>query len=184
MPEENVRADRLGGRATRRNIGGRDLTGEGDIDYKYISADNHIDLVWYPHDIIQSRIEPEFREKAPKVVESPQGHSVAVGRRHPRVRRRRQGLGDSRQAVPAHRGRGGPAAAVRPGDTAPSHGHRRVLRGRLLRKHAQVGVQGQGAGEGGLPGVQRLGGGAVLLLAGPADRAAVAARSLPRDVRC
>ncbi len=77
MPEENVRPDRLGGRATRRNIGGRDLTGKGDIDYKYISADNHIDLVWYPHDIIQSRIEPEFREKAPKVVESHKGTAWA-----------------------------------------------------------------------------------------------------------
>ena len=40
MPEENVRADRLGGRARRRNIGGRDLHAGGDIEYKYISADN------------------------------------------------------------------------------------------------------------------------------------------------
>ena len=73
MPEENVRADRLGGTARRRNTGTRELRVGAEVDYKYISADNHIDLVWYPRDIIQSRISSKYRDKAPKVVESPKG---------------------------------------------------------------------------------------------------------------
>ena len=82
---------------------GATCTPAGSVDYKYISADNHIDLIWYPRDIIQSRIESKFREKAPQVVESPKGTALDVGGRHPRVLRRRQGLGEARQAFPSHR---------------------------------------------------------------------------------
>ena len=73
MPEENVRADRLGGTARRRNANIREAPTGGVSEYKYISADNHIDLVWYPRDIIQSRIAAKHREAAPKVVESDKG---------------------------------------------------------------------------------------------------------------
>jgi predicted TIM-barrel fold metal-dependent hydrolase len=73
MPEENVRADKLGGTAKRRNTSMREVRSGENVDYKYISADNHIDLVWYPRDIIQSRIESKFKDRAPKIVESPKG---------------------------------------------------------------------------------------------------------------
>ena len=73
MPEENVRSDKLGGTAKRRNSSTREVRTDGDVDYQYISADNHIDLVWYPKDIIQSRISAQYKDAAPKVVESPKG---------------------------------------------------------------------------------------------------------------
>ena len=43
------------------------------VDYKYISADNHMDLLWYPKGIIQDRIPSKFKEQAPKVVETESG---------------------------------------------------------------------------------------------------------------
>ena len=73
MPEENVRADKLGGTARRRNESVREVRAGAQGAYKYISADNHIDLVWYPRDIIQSRIAGKFKDAAPKVVESDKG---------------------------------------------------------------------------------------------------------------
>lgn len=67
-----VRADRLGATAARvRGAHVRDIGGE--LKYDFNSADNHIDLLWYPKDIIQSRISPKYRDKAPKVVESSKG---------------------------------------------------------------------------------------------------------------
>ncbi len=73
MPEENVRADKLGGTARRRNDSVRETRAGDEAAYKYISADNHIDLVWYPRDVIQSRIPAKFKDAAPKVVESDKG---------------------------------------------------------------------------------------------------------------
>ena len=71
-----LREDTLGATAKRRaGTDAVDLPVEGKVDYQYMSADNHMDLVWYPKDIIQSRIAPEFREAAPKVVEADQGTS-------------------------------------------------------------------------------------------------------------
>ena len=71
-----LREDKLGATARRRR-GVEDVAipQEGAVEYRYLSADNHMDLVWYPHDIIQSRIASKFREKAPKVVEADQGTS-------------------------------------------------------------------------------------------------------------
>ena len=43
------------------------------VDYKYISTDNHMDLLWYPKGIIQDRIPSKFKEQAPKVVETERG---------------------------------------------------------------------------------------------------------------
>ncbi len=74
MVQDNsmVREDRLGGTARRRQS---EVAPAADkpVEYKYLSADNHIDLIWYPADIIQSRISPKYREHAPKVVETSKG---------------------------------------------------------------------------------------------------------------
>jgi predicted TIM-barrel fold metal-dependent hydrolase len=43
------------------------------VDYKYISADNHLDAYWLPKDLWQKRLPANMREKGPKVVETPQG---------------------------------------------------------------------------------------------------------------
>ena len=69
-----LREDALGGTARRRAESGKvERPVEGKVDYQYMSADNHMDLTWYPADIIQSRISPKYRDAAPKVVESDQG---------------------------------------------------------------------------------------------------------------
>jgi len=41
--------------------------------YKYVSADNHLDLLWVPKDAWQSRVAARFKEAAPKVVETDDG---------------------------------------------------------------------------------------------------------------
>ena len=71
-----LRDDRLGATA-RRRPGAEDveIPTDGKVDYQYMSADNHMDLVWYPKDIIQSRIASKYKEAAPKVVETDNGTS-------------------------------------------------------------------------------------------------------------
>ena len=69
-----LREDALGGTARRRGASPAPSSAtDGRVTYKYLSADNHMDLTWYPKDIIQSRISPKYREQAPKVVETEQG---------------------------------------------------------------------------------------------------------------
>ncbi len=43
------------------------------MNYRIISADDHIDLQWLPKDLWQKRVAPEWRERAPKVVDTPDG---------------------------------------------------------------------------------------------------------------
>jgi uncharacterized protein len=43
------------------------------MNYRIISADDHIDLQWLPEDLWQKRVAPEWRERAPKVVDTPDG---------------------------------------------------------------------------------------------------------------
>jgi predicted TIM-barrel fold metal-dependent hydrolase len=43
------------------------------MEYKYISADNHLDLLWVPKNAWQDRVATRFKEAAPKVVETDQG---------------------------------------------------------------------------------------------------------------
>lgn len=41
--------------------------------YTYISADNHLDIVWLPKNLWSDRVEPEYRDRVPQVVETDQG---------------------------------------------------------------------------------------------------------------
>jgi len=43
------------------------------MNYRIISADDHIDLQWLPKDLWQKRVAAEWRERAPKVVDAPDG---------------------------------------------------------------------------------------------------------------
>jgi uncharacterized protein len=43
------------------------------VDYRIISADDHIDLQWLPKDLWQSRVPPSWRDRAPKVVDTADG---------------------------------------------------------------------------------------------------------------
>ncbi len=43
------------------------------MNYRIISADDHIDLQWLPKDLWQKRVPAEWRERAPKVVDTPDG---------------------------------------------------------------------------------------------------------------
>lgn len=43
------------------------------MDYRIISADDHIDLQWLPKDLWQTRVPTAWRERAPKVVDTPEG---------------------------------------------------------------------------------------------------------------
>jgi predicted TIM-barrel fold metal-dependent hydrolase len=43
------------------------------VEYKYISADNHLDLLWVPKNAWQDRVAARFKEAAPKVVETDEG---------------------------------------------------------------------------------------------------------------
>jgi len=71
-----LREDRLGGTAKRRRgVEDVQIQTDGPVDYQYLSADNHMDLIWYPKDIIQSRVADKYKEAAPKVVEADQGTS-------------------------------------------------------------------------------------------------------------
>lgn len=42
-------------------------------EYRYISADQHLDLLWTPPDMWQRLVPEKFREAAPKVVDTPDG---------------------------------------------------------------------------------------------------------------
>src|SRR5512135_2719044 len=41
--------------------------------YRYNSADNHLDLVWTPRNVWQDRVAARFKDRAPRVVESEKG---------------------------------------------------------------------------------------------------------------
>jgi len=43
------------------------------VEYKYISADNHMDLRWIPRNTWQDRVAARFKDRAPRVVETPKG---------------------------------------------------------------------------------------------------------------
>ena len=43
------------------------------MEYRIISADDHIDLPWLPKDLWQKRVPAQWRERAPKVVDTPEG---------------------------------------------------------------------------------------------------------------
>jgi predicted TIM-barrel fold metal-dependent hydrolase len=43
------------------------------MNYKYISADNHLDTRWLPADLWQTRLPRHLREHGPRVVETPKG---------------------------------------------------------------------------------------------------------------
>src|SRR3989442_12231668 len=43
------------------------------MNYRIISADDHIDLQWLPKDLWQKRVPASWRARAPKVVETPEG---------------------------------------------------------------------------------------------------------------
>ena len=41
------------------------------MDYRIVSADDHIDMQWLPKDLWQKRVPAAWRERAPKVVDTP-----------------------------------------------------------------------------------------------------------------
>ena len=43
------------------------------MDYRIISADDHIDMQWLPKDLWQKRAPAAWRERAPKVVDTADG---------------------------------------------------------------------------------------------------------------
>ena len=43
------------------------------MNYRIVSADDHIDLQWLPKDLWQKRVPAQWREASPKVVETPEG---------------------------------------------------------------------------------------------------------------
>jgi len=43
------------------------------VQYKYISADNHMDLRWIPKNMWRDRVAARFKDRAPRVVETPKG---------------------------------------------------------------------------------------------------------------
>ena len=49
------------------------------MNYRIISADDHIDLQWLPKDLWQKRVSASWRARAPKVVETPEGPSWVCG---------------------------------------------------------------------------------------------------------
>ena len=49
------------------------------MDYRIISADDHIDLQWLPRDLWQTRVPASWRERAPRVVDTPEGPHWVCG---------------------------------------------------------------------------------------------------------
>jgi predicted TIM-barrel fold metal-dependent hydrolase len=47
--------------------------GSPSMDYKYISADDHLDLLWLPKDLWQDRLPARLKPQAPRVVETDKG---------------------------------------------------------------------------------------------------------------
>jgi uncharacterized protein len=43
------------------------------MDYRIVSADDHIDLQWLPKDLWQKRVPPQWRERCPRVADTPEG---------------------------------------------------------------------------------------------------------------
>jgi predicted TIM-barrel fold metal-dependent hydrolase len=43
------------------------------MDYRIVSADDHIDLQWLPKDLWQKRVPPQWCERAPKVMDTAEG---------------------------------------------------------------------------------------------------------------
>ena len=43
------------------------------MEYRIVSADDHIDMPWLPRDLWQTRVPAAWRERAPRVVETPEG---------------------------------------------------------------------------------------------------------------
>ena len=43
------------------------------MDYRIVSADDHIDLTWLPKDLWQKRVQAQWRGRAPKVVDTSDG---------------------------------------------------------------------------------------------------------------
>jgi len=43
------------------------------MNYRIISADDHIDLQWLPKDLWQKRVPASWRDRAPTVVDTPEG---------------------------------------------------------------------------------------------------------------
>lgn len=49
------------------------------MNYRVVSADDHIDLTWLPKDLWQKRVPREFRDRAPKVVDAGEGPQWVCG---------------------------------------------------------------------------------------------------------
>jgi predicted TIM-barrel fold metal-dependent hydrolase len=49
------------------------------MDYRVISADDHIDLQWLPKDLWTARVPAAWRERAPRVVDTPEGPYWMLG---------------------------------------------------------------------------------------------------------
>ena len=49
------------------------------MNYRIISADDHIDLQWLPKDLWQKRVPASWRDRAPKVVDTPEGPHWVCG---------------------------------------------------------------------------------------------------------
>jgi hypothetical protein len=43
------------------------------MDYRIVSADDHIDMLWLPKDLWQTRVPAPWRERAPRVVDTAEG---------------------------------------------------------------------------------------------------------------
>jgi predicted TIM-barrel fold metal-dependent hydrolase len=50
------------------------------MDYRIVSADDHIDLQWLPKDLWQKRVPAQWRERCPRVVDTPEGPYWFCGR--------------------------------------------------------------------------------------------------------
>jgi hypothetical protein len=44
-----------------------------DPQYRFVSADDHIDLRWLPKDLWTARLPPRLRERGPRVIENEKG---------------------------------------------------------------------------------------------------------------
>lgn len=49
------------------------------MNYRVVSADDHIDLTWLPKDLWQRRVPREYRDRAPKVVDAGEGPQWVCG---------------------------------------------------------------------------------------------------------
>src|SRR5215510_11284467 len=43
------------------------------MEYRIVSADDHIDLQWLPKDLWQKRVPGQWRERSPRVADTPDG---------------------------------------------------------------------------------------------------------------